>query len=156
MKKIVLLCAAMVVAGLFTACDPYYCIDYSICNKSGHDVTIKSAYPSDNTLWDNNPDGITIKNGMDTMFCTTDGNGNANIVQAKADMKIWVYGDTVSFTFDDGKQLVYLRRDDDGVFDVESNHYSWSSEKDWMLLMRYTKYGHLTYTITEDEYNNAQ
>lgn len=151
MKKILMICTPLLLAGLFTACDPWHSIDHSISNKSGHDVTIMSTYPLDYALWENNPDGIIIRNGSDTMFCTTEGFGIANTSEAEYDIGIWVYGDTVTFTFDDGKQLVYLKKSGDGVYDVESKHYSWSSEKELM-----SSHGHLAYTITEDEYNNAK
>lgn len=156
MKKVFLVFVAMLALGLFSACDPAYFIDYSVRNKSGHDVTIYSTFPSDRTLWNNNPNGIAVSNGQDTLFCTTEGLGSANLATAKSDIRTWVYGDTVTFMFDDGKQLVYSQSNEDGVFDVNDSHYSWSSEKDWMILLHYNKYGHLKYTITEEDYNRAQ
>lgn len=146
----------MLFLGLFCACDPAYFIDYSVRNKSGHDVTIYSTFPSDRTLWNNNPNGIAVSNGQDTLFCTTEGLGSANLATAKDDIRTWVYGDTVTFLFDDGKQIVYLQSNEDEVFDVYCSHYSWSSEKDWMILLHYNKYGHLKYTITEEDYNRAK
>ena len=86
MEKLLHLCAAMFSLGLFTACDPGYYIDYSISNKSGHDVTIRSSFPPDNTLWNNNPDGIALSNGQDTLSCTTEGLGTANLVQTESDI----------------------------------------------------------------------
>ena len=156
MKKIMLIGSAMLALGLFSACDPAYFIDSSVHNKSGHDVTIYSTFPSDRTLWNNNPNGIAVSNGQDTLFYTTEGLGSANLSTAKSDIRTWVYGDTVTFMFDDGKQIIYLRRNEDGVFDVNDSHYSWSSEKDRMILLHYNKYGHLKYSITEEDYNRAQ
>ena len=153
MKKL-LVCMALFVCGIFIACDPVFFIDYSICNKSGHDVTITSTPIKGlkESLWDDNPNGIIAKDGVDTMVYTIEGIGTANLPTAKAKLKLCVYGDTVTFTFDDGKQLFYYKQNDNGVFDVKSSNYSWSSKMDGLI----SRFGYLKYTITQEDYNNAR
>ena len=153
MKKTLLLCTALFALGLFASCDPAYTIDYTFRNRTGHEVTLKSSYPFDHTLWDRHPNGITVANRTDTLFCTTDGIGSANRVTAEADIRTWVYGDTVTFTFDDGKKLTYLRRNRNGVFDLYDNHYIWYDEKGWW---GNKKYACLTFTLTAEDYNRAR
>ena len=153
MKKIGFFLCFLVVA--LTSCDPGYCIDYKLINNSGHSVVFasKTQYQY---FWENHPNGIMIKQGEDSLFYTHDGLGEAEFDFAKGALSWYqVYGDTINFTFDDGKRLIYTQEEGNGPFDFEGNHYTWITKRGHMFLKYYDQYGCLTYTITEEDYANS-
>ena len=100
-------------------------------------------------LWRDNPDGLTVRGGMDTLFFSYDVlEHKVELSDAKHGFDGYVYGDTVTITFDDGKRIVYLKKEGKGVFDYEGEHYSWKTEGNGNGLS--------TYTIIEEDYNSAQ
>ena len=67
-----------------------------------------------------------------------------------------INGETVTFTFDDGKQLVYKKEDGNGPYNFEDDHYGWTTKRGHFFLVYYDYYGCLSYTITEQDYLNTQ
>ncbi len=152
MKKSFFILCLLVIA--LTSCDPEYGIDFKLVNNSGHAVTFTSN-PEYQGFWENHPNGITIESKQDTVFFVSNGWGAANIATAKADL-LMVYGDSILFTFDDGKFLIYTQEEGNGPFNLEGDRYTWTTKRGNMFLLRYDCYGYLTYTITEDDYAQAE
>ena len=152
MKKSFFILCLLVIA--LTSCDPEYGIDFKLVNNSGHAVTFTSN-PEYQGFWGNHPNGITIESKQDTVFFVSNGLGSANIATAKADL-LMVYGDSILFTFDDGKFLIYTQEEGNGPFNLEGDRYTWTTKRGNMFLLRYDCYGYLTYTITEEDYAQAE
>lgn len=152
MKKSFFILCLLVIA--LTSCDPGYGIDFKLVNNSGHAVTFTSN-PEYQGFWENHPNGITIESKQDTVFFVSNGLGSANIATAKADL-LMVYGDSILFTFDDGKLLIYTQEEGNGPFNLEGDRYTWTTKRGNMFLLRYDCYGYLTYTITEEDYAQAE
>ena len=153
MKKTGFFFCLLVIA--LSSCDPGYQVDYKLINNSGHSVvfTSKTQYQY---FWENHPNGIMVKQGEDSLFYTTGGLGIAEFDLAKINLSSeQVYGDTITFTFDDGKRLIYTQEEGNGPFDFEGNHYTWITKRGHMFFRSYDSYGCLTYTITEEDYNNS-
>ncbi len=153
MKKSFFFLCLLVIA--LSSCDPEYGVDYKLVNNSGHTVTFTSNPDCIDCFWVNHPNGITIESKQDTVFFVSNGLGSANIATAKADL-LMVYGDSILFTFDDGKFLIYTQEEGNGPFNLEGDRYTWTTKRGNMFLLRYDCYGYLTYTITEEDYAQAE
>lgn len=152
MKKKVFILCLLVVA--LTSCDPMFDISCKLVNDSGHAVTFISVVQPG--FWYDHPDGITLEKAKDTTFYSVQGLGTASFEMAKGNLLSDIYGETVTFTFDDGKQLVYTKEEGNGPYDFEGEHYVWTTKRSHFFLMNYDGFGCLTYTITEEDYFNAQ
>jgi hypothetical protein len=153
MKKLGFFLCLLVIA--LTSCDHAYSIDYKLSNSSGHAVTFTSNMYND--FWKNYPDGITIEPRQDTIYLIHEGLGSAHLYKAKDYLlSVYeVYGDTITFTFDDGRYLKYTKEVGNGPFDFEGDHYIWTTERNQGFLNSWDYYGCLTYTITEEDYANS-
>ena len=153
MKKIGFFLCLLVIT--LSSCDPGCNIDYKLINNSGHSVVFASKTQFQ-YFWEKHPNGIMIKQGEDSLFYTTFGRGDAEFDYAKGALFYYqVYGDTITFTFDDGKRLIYTQEEGNGPFDFEGNQYTWITKRGHMFLKYYDQYGCLTYTITEEDYANS-
>lgn len=147
--------ALCILAMLLTACDPGFIIEYKICNQSGHGVTFISNNTSHQSFWSEHPKGIALEQGNDSVFLVYDGLGVAELDLAQYILLQYVYGDTLSFSFDDGKRLVYTSETVTGPYDFDGDHFEWTTEKaSWPF--HHDAYGCLTYTITEEDYLKAE
>ena len=154
MKKIGFFLCLLVIT--LSSCDPEYGVDYKLVNNSGHTVTFTSNPDCFDCFWVNHPAGITVESGQESLFYVLIENGSANLASAKNCIsRFGVYGDTIVYTFEDGKHLVYTREEGNGPFDFEGNHYTWITKRGHMFLKYYDQYGCLTYTITEEDYANS-
>ena len=154
MKRIVFCLCFLVVA--LTSCDPGFVDDYRLNNNSGHKVTFSSTSSSSNqSFWNDHPNGVIIENGEDSLFYSFEALGTAELDYAEQILSLCVYGDTITFTFDDGRQLVFTKEEGNGPFDFEGDHYSWTTKRGHIFLMYYDQYGCLTYTITREDYENS-
>ena len=153
MKKSIFILCLLAVA--MTSCAPMFEIDYKLINDSNHAVTFISVVQPG--FWYDHPDGITLDKAKDTLFFRVDGMGTATFDRAK-EILLWknILGETVTFTFDDGKQLVYRKEDGKGPYDFEGDHYGWITKRGHFFLVNYDYYGCLSYTITQKDYYNAQ
>ena len=135
-----------------TSCDPSSIIDFKLVNNSGHAVTITSNL-SHKDFW---PNDISIESGQDTLIFSA-----MDLGPAPASLNQLTIGlgkincDTVICTFDDGKRLVYTQEEGNGPFDFNGKHYNWTTKKGFMFLIPFNRYGHLSYTITEEDYANS-
>ena len=156
MKKIGFFFCLLVIA-LLSSCDTGYDVDYRLVNNSGHTVTFTSNPKYQDHFWNDHPTGITIESGKDSLyFIVRDNLGSANFASAKGNLFTFeVYGDTIWFTFDDGKRLTYTREEGNGPYDFEGDHYTYLTKRGHMFLKYYDQYGCLTYTITEEDYANS-
>lgn len=156
MKKTFFILCLLAVA--LTSCDPVHSIDYQLINSSGHTVTFASVTNPDSlSFWFHHPNGITLEKSKDTVFFCSEGIGSATLERAKG-MLSWekVYGGMITFTFDDGKQLVYTQEEGNGPYDFEGDHYVWATKRGHFFLVYYDYYGCLSYTITEQDYAQAR
>ena len=129
-------------------------IECKIANQSGHRVTFTSNNTNEGSIWSEHPDGITLEQGKDSVFIVYDGLGIAVLDRAQYILLQYVYGDTISFSFDDGKRLVYTQEIITGPYNFDDDHFEWTTEKaSWPF--HHDAYGCLTYTITEDDYLKA-
>ena len=149
------LCLCVMV--LLSSCETGYDVDYRLVNNSGHTVTFTSNPKYQDHFWNDHPTGITIESGKDSLyFIVRENLGSANFASAKGNLFTFeVYGDTIWFTFDDGKRLVYTREEGNGPYDFEGDHYTYLTKRAHLLLIPYDRYGYLTYTITEEDYANS-
>ena len=155
MKKSFFFLCLLVIA--LSSCDPEYGVDYKLVNNSGHTVTFTSNPDCIDCFWVNHPDGITVESGQDSLFYILTDYGSANLSSAKGGLtQFGVYGDTIVYTFDNGKRLVYSREEGNGPFDFEGDHYIWTAKRDHRFILPYSYYGYLTYTITEEDYTQAE
>ena len=139
-----------------TSCDPGFVDDYRLINNSGHMVTFSSTSNSSNHFfWNDHFNGVIVEQGGDSLYFTHEGIGMAEKDDAKQYLSIYVYGDTITYTFDDGRQLVFTEEEGTGPFDFEGDHYSWTTKRGHFFLKYYDQYGCLTYTITEEDYENS-
>jgi hypothetical protein len=140
---------------VLTSCDPGFIIEYKISNQSGHRVTFTSNNKNEYSIWNEHPDGIILEQGNDSVFLVYDGLGMAELDLAQYILLQYVYGDTLSFSFDDGKRLVYTSETVTGPYDFDGDHFEWTTEKaSWPF--HHDAYGCLTYTITEEDYLKAE
>ena len=147
--------ALCLLAMFLTSCDPGYIIEYKFYNQSGHRVTFTSNNTSNQYFWDKHPNGITLEQGNDSVFFVYDGLGGADLDLAKYVLLQYVFGDTISFSFDDGKQLVYSQETVTGPHDFDGDRFAWATEQaSWPF--HHDAYGCLSYTITEDDYLQAE
>ena len=138
-----------------TSCDPGFIIECKIANQSGHRVTFTSNNKNEYSIWSEHPNGITLGQGMDSVFLVYDGLGSAELDMAKDQLLCYAYGDSIVFSFDDGKRLVYTSETITGPYDFDGDHFEWTTEKaSWPF--HHDAYGCLTYTITEEEYLKAE
>ena len=138
-----------------TSCDPGFIIDCKIVNHSGHNVTFFSNNSSEQSIWSEHPNGITLEHGKDSLFLTFGGLGIAERDMAQDQLLCYVYGDSITFSFDNGKRLVYTSETVTGPYDFDGDHFEWTTEKaSWPF--HHDAYGCLTYTITEEEYLQAK
>ena len=152
MKKTFFILCLFAVA--LTSCDPMFDISYKLVNDSGHAVTFISVVQPG--FWYDHPDGITLEKAKDTTFYSVQGLGTASFEKAKGNLLSNIYGETVTFTFDDGKQLVYTQEEGNGPYDFEGDHYVWATKRGHFFLVYYDYYGCLSYTITEQDYAQAR
>ena len=140
---------------VLTSCDPGFIIEYKISNQSGHRVTFTSNNKNEYSIWNEHPDGIILEQGKDSLFLTYDGLGIAEFEMAQDQLLCYVYGDSIVFSFDDGKRLVYTSETVTGPYDFDGDHFEWTTEKaSWPF--HHDAYGCLTYTITEEDYLKAE
>lgn len=140
---------------VLTSCDPWFIIEYKISNQSGHRVTFTSNNKNEYSIWNEHPDGIILEQGKDSLFLTYDGLGIAEFEMAQDLLLCYVYGDSIVFSFDDGKRLVYTSETITGPYDFDGDHFEWATEKaSWPF--HHDAYGCLTYTITEEDYLKAE
>ena len=138
-----------------TSCDPGFMIEYKIANQSGHRVTFISNNTSVSSIWSEHPNGISLEQGNDSVFFVYDGLGVATLEMAQDGLLCYVYGDSIIFSFDDGKRLVYTQEIITGPYDFDGDHFEWTTEKaSWPF--HHDAYGCLTYTITEEDYLKAE
>ena len=153
MKKIGFFFCLLVIA--LTACDPGFGVDFKIVNDSSHDVVFTSN-PEYHSFWENHPGGILVTHGEDSLFYQGYGWDEAELSKAKGILFYdQVYGDTITFIFDDGRRLVYIQEEGEGPYDFEGDHYTWITKEGHLGLKFYDQYGCLTYTITEEDYANS-
>ena len=143
---------------VLTSCETGYDVDYRLVNNSGHTVTFTSNPKYQEYFWNDHPTGITIESGKDSLyFVVRDKLGSANFSSAKDILfTCEIYGDTIWFTFDDGKRLVYTREEGNGPYDFDGKHYTYLTKRAHLLVIPYDRYGYLTYTITEEDYAQAK
>lgn len=151
-RKAFILC---LLAIALTSCDPGFMIECKIANQSGHRVTFMSNNKNEYSIWNDHPDGITLEQGKDTLFLTYDGLGTAERNMAQDQLLCYVYGDSIVFSFDDGKRLIYTSNTVTGPYDFDGDHFEWSTEKA-SGPFHHNAYGCLTYTITEEDYLKAE
>lgn len=156
MKKTFFILCLFAVA--LTSCETGYDVDYRLVNNSGHTVTFTSNPKYQDDFWNDHPTGITIESGKDSLyFVVRDKLGSANLASAKGNLFTFqIYGDTIWFTFDDGKHLVYTREEENGPYDFDGEHYTYITKRAHLLVIPYDRYGYLTYTITEQDYAQAR
>ena len=112
-----------------TSCDPGFIIECKIANQSGHRVTFTSNNKNEYSIWSEHPDGIILEQGKDSLFLTYDGLGIAEFEMAQDLLLCYVYGDSIVFSFDDGKRLVYTSETVTGPYDFDGDHFEWTTEK---------------------------
>ena len=138
-----------------TSCDPGFVIECKIANQSEHRVTFTSNNTNEYSIWSEHPNGITLEQGKDSLFLVIDGLGVANFDRAKYELLCFAYGDSIVFSFDDGKRLVYTQEVITGPYDFDGDHFEWTTEKaSWPF--HHDAYGCLTYTITKEDYLKAE
>ncbi|MBQ9546341.1 MAG: hypothetical protein IJU90_03545 [Bacteroidales bacterium] len=154
MRKILLICVTMVL--FFTACDPggtEYC---SIKNRSGHVFTVRTTGRTDGEpSYDNaSRKEIIVAINEDKRCLTTGHLWDAEKEMAVMDWNEFL-GDTVFITFDDGKEIVYLKSNGRYIYDYDNYRYSYENRDGWFGIKHYIEYGWLVYNVTEDDYKNA-
>lgn len=151
-RKAFILC---LLAIALTSCDPGFMIECKIANQSGHRVTFISNNTNEYSIWSEHPNGITLEQGKDSLFLVIDGLGTANFDRAKDELLSFAYGDSIIFSFDNGKRLVYTQEVITGPYDFDGDHFEWITEKaSWPF--HHDAYGCLTYTITKEDYLKAE
>lgn len=140
---------------VLTSCDPGFMVECKIANQSGHRVTFTSNNTNEYSIWSDHPNGITLEQGKDSLLLIYDGLGIADLDLAQELLLGYVYGDTISISFDDGKRLIYTSEDVTGPYDFDGDHFAWTTEKaSWPF--HHDAYGCLTYTISEEDYLKAE
>jgi len=136
-----------------TSCDPSHITDFKLINNSEHAVTITSNI-KDEDFGNDFPKAISIESGQESLLFSGMSLGPASLVQVTNSYSR-INCDTIICTFDDGKRLVYTQEEGKGPYNLKDDHYKWKTKKGFMFLIPYNRYGHLTYTITEEDYANS-
>ncbi len=164
MKQITKIAMAVLLAVIATACDPSFTEEIAIRNGSSHTVTV---IPSPFSWYDSEQDttftrenqSYTIAPGEEVVIQNEGGLGGADQTVAKA-MFFQYYCDSVTFRFngETGPQVVYHKEESTGIspYNFQSLNYQYEEELNTGLIFHgHPNYGKLTFTITDDHYEEA-
>ena len=160
-------CILLAVASLaFVACDPGYTCDSVVNNVSGHSVTINPLNYTvvtqyrDTSIKDAiyNSDFVALNSDERAVVVSTGGIGYASREECIYNMRLYL-GDSVEFTFDDNKKVIFYATDTTGVSPYNFNATFYHYVQDLAVnrgKVGDPKYGTLTLNLDDTFYQQAQ
>ena len=148
-------------AMLLTGCDPGYDEEVAVRNTTSHSVTIIPGVQTmqqsvvDTSTYSVQYDTYTVASGETTILQAESGLGGATLEEGH-----WLFrnyaGDSITFRFDDGRQVVYYAGDTSGIspFNTGSALYNYEEKlnSDGWTFKDNPRFGRLTFTIVEEHY----
>jgi hypothetical protein len=164
MNKTTKFVAMILLTLLAAACDPGYTEDVVIRNASTHYVTIIPLHPETNDTSANIAGKTyTLAPNEEVVIEQLGGIGSASFEEGVNYFKVF-YGDSVTLAFgnfyDDGlwREKTYYTWDTDGIspYNFKSSNYTYEEKRNTGRVFHdLPYYGKLTFTITDEHYDEA-